>query len=425
MISVPVQRVTRVAFRVPAVWQLALGWVLLVPMFYIAANGTFMPHAGDVDYAATGQTPGTPTSHKIEVLLVSLICGVLIARRSSQVFALIRRTKVALAFPLLAILSCTWSAEPWQSLVSGAVLLVFTVFALYVASRFPFQKQFELMMLVGAVALSVSIVLAMLVPSIAVTDAGWRGVFGHKQICAAVSILWLVTAIHWKCSGVYQKIFRAGYIAMCAVLIIMSQSRTGWALALVALLLSGAIALLQRMPAKQAALMLLLALPAVVAAIYGIHVFFPSVLVSIGKDSTLSERTIIWAAAWQAALKHPILGYGFAAFWRGLYGPSQPVVLIAGWGLQQAQDGFLDVWLGIGILGVTLVAAMTVQAIRNAIRCFHLKANEAYVRWCLVIILCTLAYNVGESSIGVVNMTWFLFLLACTGLSQAAASKGV
>ena len=46
-----------------------------------------------------------------------------------------------------------------------------------------------------------------------------------------------------------------------------------------------------------------------------------------------------------------MLGYGFAVFWKGLYGPSQSVVLIAGWGLQQAQDGFLDVWLGIGVVG--------------------------------------------------------------------------
>jgi O-antigen ligase len=137
----------------------------------------------------------------------------------------------------------------------------------------------------------------------------------------------------------------------------------------------------------------------------------------------LSQRTIIWAAAWQAALQHPILGYGFASFWKGLYGPSQNVVLTAGWGLAQSQNGFLDVWLGIGLVGVALIAAMTGQAMLNAVQCLPLENNQTYVRWCIVVILCTLIFNIGESSIGLFRMTWFLFLLACIGLNQATTVK--
>jgi O-antigen ligase len=391
-------------------------------MLYIAENGAFIPQAGDANTAATGQSPGTTAIHKFSVALVCLIWMVLIARRFSSVLFLARRMKITLAFPLLAILSCVWSADPLQSIVSGMILLIFTVFAIYVASRLSFQRQFELIMLIGAIALPASIALALLVPSMGATEAGWRGIFGHKQNCAAVSTFWLITAVHWKCSGLYQKFFRSINIVMCAVLIVMSQSRTGWALVLVALLLSAAIWILPRMPATQALAMLLLGLAATAGAAYAIHVYSPSILSSVGKDSTLSERTIIWSAAWQAALRHPILGYGFSAFWKGLYGPSQSVVLVAGWGLQQAQDGFLDVWLGIGVVGLALIALMTGQAMRNTIRCLYPKAqaNEAYVRWCAVIILCTLLYNIGESSIGLLNMTWFLFLLASIGLNQIA-----
>lgn len=420
--TLPRQRANRVAFTpgsVPA-WRLALGWVLLVPMLYIAANGTFIPQAGDVNLAATAQTPGTPASHKISVALVCLICMVLIAFRFSPVLALGSRTKIMLAFPVLAILSGAWSADPLQSVVSGTILLIFTLFAIYVASRLSFQRQFELIMLVGAIALPVSIVLALCVPSVGTSEAGWRGIFGHKQNCAAVSTFWLITALHWKCSGVYQKMFRPLYIVMCGVLIVMSQSRTGWALALVALLLSAALWLLQRAPATLALALLLLGLAGAAAGLYGIHIYAPSILASVGKDSTLSERTIIWAAAWQAASRHPILGYGFSAFWKGLYGPSQSVVLIAGWGLQQAQDGFLDVWLGLGVVGIALLAVFTGQAMRNAVRSFYSDGSQAYVRCCIVVIVCTLLYNLGETSIGSLNMTWFLFLIASIGLSQVA-----
>lgn len=424
--AVPTRTTTRIVF-VPStclpVWQLALGWFLLVPMLYIAANGTFIPSTGEADVSPTGQTPGHTASHKITLALVNLICVTLVVSRFSSVLALSRRMKIVLALPVLAALSCTWSADPLQSVVSGTLLLIFTLFAVYVADRFPFQRQLELIVLVGVVALPVSIVLALLVPSIGASQAGWRGIFGHKQGCAAAAMFWLITTLHWRCSGVYQKCFRAMCVVMCVLLIVMSRSRTGWGLALVALFLIGAIWLLQKFPATQAITIFLLGLPAAVAASFGIYLYIPFLLSIVGKDPTLGQRTIIWAAAWDAAKMHPLLGYGFAAFWKGLYGPSHGVVLIAGWGLQQAQDGFLDVWLGIGGVGVALVVIMTGQSVLNAARCFYSEGNRAYVRWCIVVIICTLLYNIGESSIGIVDIIWFLFLLASIGLNQAAKEK--
>jgi exopolysaccharide production protein ExoQ len=419
-IAVPIRRTTKRALAPAHVWQLALGWVLLIPMLYVAANGTFIPHEGGLDYSATSQTPGTSASHKVILALVCLIWFTLIGFRFSSVFALSRRAKVILAFPVLAVLSSCWSADPLQSIVSGTVLFIFTLFAIYVAGQFPFQRQFEFIMLVGAVALPVSIALALLVPSMGASDAGWRGIFGHKQVCAALSMFWLITALHWKSSGIVQELFRAISVVMAVVLIVMSQSRTGWALTLVALSLSGALWLLQKLPATQALLIVLLSIPLLAAVLYGLFFYFPFLVSFIGKDATLSQRTVIWGAAWQAITRHPVLGYGFAAFWKGLYGPSQSVVLVAGWGLQQAQDGFLDVWLGVGVVGIALIALTTGQAMRNAARCFHSKANAAYVRWCIVVILCSLLYNIGETSLGMINMDWLFFLLACLGLKQDA-----
>jgi exopolysaccharide production protein ExoQ len=424
--AVPKRAAQRIVLAAPAplpVWQVALSWVLLVPILYVAANGTFIPSTGEGDVSPTGQSPGHSASHKITLALVNLLCLALMAFRFSSVLALSRRMKIALALPMLAILSCTWSADPLQSVVSGTLLLIFTLFAIYVADRFSFQRQIGLIMMVGAIALPLSIALALFLPSMGSSQAGWRGIFGHKQGCAAAAMFWLITALHWQSSGFYQKMGRAMCIVMSVVLVVMSRSRTGWALALVALVLSGVIWLLQKFPAKQAITITLFGLPAVAAALVVARIYFPFLLNFVGKDTTLSQRTIIWAASWDAAMMRPFLGYGFAAFWKGLYGPSHGVVLIAGWGLQQAQDGFLDVWLGIGLLGVALVAAMAIQSLRNAISSFYSEGNQAYVRWCIVVIVCTLLYNIGESSIGTINIIWFLFLLAATGVNQVARER--
>ena len=418
-IMLPSARFVPAESRPLPIWQLALGWMLLVPMLYVAGDGAFIPRSGDSSYAAT-VSQGTSAAHKIGLVLFSLVCFLLILFRSSEVVALGRRVKLMFAFPLLALLSCTWSAAPSHSILSGLVILVLTAFAIYVSSQLSFERQFELLMLVGAVVLPASIALAVLIPSMGTESTAWRGILVSKQNCSAVCTLFLLTALHWKCSGIYQKMFRALYISMCAFLIVMSQSRTGWILALIALLLTLAIWLLQRLPTKQALAMLLLGLTGAAIGAYGIYSYSSTILTFMGKDSTLSQRTIIWTAVWQAILQHPILGYGFASFWSGLYGPSQNVTLVAGWGLAQAQDGFLDVWLGTGILGIAVIAAMAGQAMRNAARCAYSRSHQTYVRWCVVVIICILLFNIGESSLGLFRVTWFLFLLACIGLSQAA-----
>ena len=231
-------------------------------------------------------------------------------------------------------------------------------------------------MLVGAVALPASIALALLVPSIGAGEAGWRGIFGHKQtLRGSVDIMarhgFTLEMLRGLPENVPRHIRRyvrcADHYVSIADWVGFGSDRSSsfWHALAVA-----------KDAAQAGSSHLLLALPLAAVALYGMHVFSPRIFASVGKDSTLSQRTIIWAAAWDAAVKRPILGYGFAAFWKGLYGPSQSVVLIAGWGLEQAQDGFLDVWLEVGVVGLALFAAMTGQGMRNAIRSFYSWARK-------------------------------------------------
>jgi exopolysaccharide production protein ExoQ len=400
----------------PTIWHLVLAWILVPILFYFAANGTFIPSSGDTSLSASS---ASSASHMVSEAIIMLVCSILVASRLPYLFSDYRRMKLYLALPILAVLSLIWSTDPRQTLVSGTVFLIFNLFALYLGNRFSFQEQLGLIMLVGAIALPLSIALAMFIPGVGTSEAGWSGIFSQKQNCAVVSMLWLVTAIHWKCSGLYQKAFRLAYILMCVLLIVMSRSRTGWALTLIALALSAAIWLMQKMPAKQSILITLLASAFAGGLGYAIYSYSTIIVTAVGKDPTLSQRTSIWAAVWVEITKRPLLGYGFGAFWKGLFGPSHDVVISSGWNVFQAQNGFLDVWLSVGVLGVAIVALMVVQAVRNAIRSFR-AVNETFVRWCVVMIVCILLVNIGESTIARPQMGWLLFLVAYVGLDRAA-----
>lgn len=403
-------------------WHLLIGWVILLPLLFFSTNGKVVPDNGDVSMSMA-EAGGSSLSHRLGLGLICLLCSVLIFTRLPAVFALSQRTKVLLGLPILALISSAWSESARQSIVSACILLVFTLFAVYIASSFDSRSQFELLMLAGGVALVMSIGLSVLVPALGAPGHNWRGIFAHKQNCAAVCTLLLVTAVHWRASGSSQRVFRALYVVMCLAMIVMSQSRTGWALAIVALGLSGSLWLLQRMPIRDALFSAMIVCGSFVLIAYAVLANAALLLPAVGKDPTLSERTVIWAAVWTTIAKQPVLGYGYGAFWTGLQGPSLNIVIISGWALAQAQNGFLDMWLQVGVAGVILILLATGQAARDALRCFRGSGQDNYVRWCIVVIVTTLLYNIGESSLGMVQLVWFLFLLACIGLKQARMAK--
>jgi exopolysaccharide production protein ExoQ len=398
-----------------ATGKLVRTWFILLPLLYYANSG--FPGAADTTTATNFSR-----THQIGLLVVSIICSALIFKKLAVIFASSVRMRLIVALPMLAILSCLWSVDPRQSLVSAITLLCFTLFAIYLSEAFTIDGQLDLIMLTGAIAVPASIALALFVPSIGASSSGWRGIFTHKQQCAAAVTLFLVTALHWKPNRPIQRPLRAIYIVLCIGLIIMSQSRTGWLLTLFAIALSASLWFLQKLAAKDAFFLVLISIPIVGGLLYLLSLLASIILTSVGKDPTLSERTIIWSAVWDAITQHPWLGYGYEAFWQGLQGASKNVVLIAGWGLSQAQSGYLDLWLQLGVCGVIILVLMTAQAATDVFRSFRATANATFVRWCAVVILCNLIYNIGESDFGYLRILWLLFVLACIGLRKEASS---
>ncbi len=401
------------------IWRLVLGWMVVLPLLFFTTDGNLSTSQDDAKVRIILAGDNT-VSHRLPTAVALMICGGLVLARFQSVAALCVRMKTLLAMPLLALVSCMWSRDVRQTIVSASILLIFTVFALYLTNAFSPHRQFELIMFVGGIVVPLSIAVAVILPQIGTTAAGWRGVLGHKNTLSMLVTLMLVTALHWPPRGLCQRVFRVIYIAMCALLIVMAQSRGGWLLAAIALFLTGALRLLQRAAVRDSIAVIVAAVPVFAFAGYAIHNFGPMILEAVGKDPTLNERTVIWAAAWDAITKHFLLGYGYNAFWSNIQGPSQSMVLAAGWAINQAQDGYLDLWLQVGVLGIALVAMMALQAAKDIARYFYRTPHGGYVRWCIVVLVCTFVYNVGESSIAVPRLSWLLFLLACAGLSQIA-----
>jgi exopolysaccharide production protein ExoQ len=391
-------------------FTLMRSWVILLPLLYYAASG----HLEPLSSGSQG------VSHKIGLAIVSAIAVLFACKRPSVVWHASLNLKMILAFPLIALVSCLWSSAPVQSATSAVTLLCFVLFAIYISETYTAAGQFDLVMLTGALAVPISILMAVLVPSVGASSGGWHGIFGHKQQCAGTVSLFLITALHWKPHNSLQRALLPLYCFVCVLLIIMSQSRTGWLITLFGIALTLFLWILRKFARKDALFITAITIPAVAIFTALAYTYAEVVLSSMGKDPSLSERTVIWSAVWDAISARPLLGYGYEAFWTGLVGPSHTVVLASGWDVSQAQSGFLDLWLQLGLPGLIALLAMILGGLTNSVQALRKGADPALVRWCLVIIACNLLYNFSETDIGLLRLPWFLFLLSCIALQKEA-----
>lgn len=124
---------------------------------------------------------------------------------------------------------------------------------------------------------------------------------------------------------------------------------------------------------------------------------------SLGRDATLTGRTGIWAGLLPSVEGQPILGCGFGGFWTPLTLEIHEE--------KEAHNGYLDVLLGLGIVGLLLTVMFLLSFFRKAQR--ELAYNYDWACLCLCFLLMTVVHNISESSIDSLNrhlMATLLFL---------------
>ena len=217
-----------------------------------------------------------------------------------------------------------------------------------------------------------------------------------------------------------SRFARIAYIMVSLFLILMSKARTGWIVAASLLAYVTVTKHLKRYSAKDRVYLGMLLGGASVVASIVIEQYYSTIMLMMGKDPTLTGRTKIWKLVISAIWKRPFLGYGYRAFWHGLQGESANLSLADRWIIPAAHDGFLDLWLGLGAIGVGLVVYSMFQAVRDAKKCFRIGGSPA-VEWYLCLVFVTLVSNIAELTLMVPNyLAWIMYVLACVGLSREA-----
>jgi O-antigen ligase len=142
--------------------------------------------------------------------------------------------------------------------------------------------------------------------------------------------------------------------------------------------------------------------------------FGHGVLQTMGRDPTLTGRTEVWNVALRYA-GDPLLGTGFESFWLGER--LEKIWNIYWWHPNEAHNGYLEVFLNLGLMGIVLLATLVGAGYRNVIRA--LRRDPEAGSFNLGYFVAALAYNFTEAAIRTFQPVWVIFLLTTFAVPDA------
>jgi exopolysaccharide production protein ExoQ len=423
-----VSRQERAAKEAATIWTQASTWVLMLLLLYFALDGVspFVNEPTATRAVATSSAGGVMVD-RLGKLLMFLACMIFALQRQQQVRRLSIQMKLVTSFPILALLLCPLSQLPVRTISSGALLFGSVLLLYYIMSRYTFDQVLELLLVLGAGTMAASVMFALALPQYGLDQMGghsdaWKGIFSAKNYLGNLALFFLTAAVSYRARTPFMRSLRISQILLCLTAIAFSRAATAYILTAIYLVYLVVMKTLHGFRKKDYLVVCLLLLVAFSAAIAAILIWPDFLFSLLGKDVTLTGRTGIWSAVLDSIAKRPLLGYGYQAFWLGLEGESYRVILAVSWVLAQAQNGFLDVMLEMGIAGLAIVVLVFGFAFRDGVVCLlhsHDQAQLRAVEWYLAIVLLTLLYNLDESFLfDPKHLGSLIFLLACIGLKS-------
>ena len=197
-------------------------------------------------------------------------------------------------------------------------------------------------------------------------EGNWRGIFVHKNFLGqAAAFGALITLFYPKLIG--NRFISYAISGICITNLIMSKSSTSLISAIAGILLY-AVFFRKALSLKIFARGMLALLGSVLATIYSLEFL----LKILGKDSTLTGRTIIWTYAVEKSKDHFLFGTGYGTFDSVFQAQMMADIFRSA---THPHSGYLYQLLEVGLVGLVLwLVALTAVLVRGGT--FHGDSGE-------------------------------------------------
>lgn len=355
------------------------------------------------------------------------ITALLAIMRWRQIVYVITRDKLLLVLVGIALVSIVWSVVPELTLRRGVALGGTTLFAAYLAARFSMSELLRLLAWALGIAALFSLLFALALPSYGIyidpRGEAWGGIYSHKNTLGRTMALGAIVFLFLALSDRKHRWITLGGFGLSVAILLLSESVTSLVTFLILLALWPLYMTLRWRYVSKVPFYAMVALGGVLVVAWLLAGNLETVVLgALGRDPTLTGRTELWSAVLERIQERPLLGYGYGAFWLGWTGESAHVLLrMLGQGIGAnygaADNGFLDLWLQLGLVGVLAFAIGFVRAFFRAVTWVR-QTTTTEGLWPLVLLTYILFYNSSESAIlAYNNVLWILYVAALLAIA--------
>ncbi len=132
----------------------------------------------------------------------------------------------------------------------------------------------------------------------------------------------------------------------------------------------------------------------------------------LGRDITLTTRVPMWYSLIKMS-KNPVVGVGYESFWLGKR--IELLWNIFGFPLHQAHNGYLEVYLNLGIIGLSLIVAIIISGLLKIQKQLNVDYPFAILRLTFLVVVALLSWT--EAVFYGVNNMWLLLFLSVLDMS--------
>jgi exopolysaccharide production protein ExoQ len=339
-----------------------------------------------------------------------------------QALRAVYRNGLLVVLVFLALASCLWAYDSKLVLQRSIGVLGTTLFGIALAVRLSLEQQLRLMSWVFRIIAVLSLACIVLVPKYGISDwpheGDWRGIFGHKNGLGACMALAVLVEWHLPAETRGAKFLKITTLLLSSVLLVFSNSITSMiavACALVFIETYKWVRQRLRVPMFAIVSAILLAIVSGLTLIVGGSEVITGAL---GRSSNLTGRTDIWRAVMSFAMERPVLGYGFSGFWGGAAPESEVLDRRMGFHVMYSHNGYLDIFLTLGAVGILLALLFLWIGIKRAFERSELNRSILDF-WPLAFVAFFLLYNAAECTILVQDLQWALLLSTVISTDEA------
>ena len=131
-----------------------------------------------------------------------------------------------------------------------------------------------------------------------------------------------------------------------------------------------------------------------------------SVVQGLGRNMTFTERTYLWNELLNMRT-NPVVGTGYESFW--IRERISMLYEKLGWTPNEAHNGYLEIYLELGFIGLFLIAVVLISTYRKI--CNSLSSDFEFGRFRMALLIVFMLYNITEANVKALDLMWFIFLL--------------